>query len=131
MNETDYGGKILSELNIEKELGVVVRAADDKHGEDIVALDMQSVSLLADYFVIVSANSQRQIEAIVDGIDEQITKAGYSIRRIEGNKNSNWVLIDLGDIVVHVFQTEERQFYNLEKLWSEAPQKDVSQWLVK
>lgn len=117
-------------LTSEEKLQVAVEAADKKHAEEIVALDMQNVSLLADYFVIMHANSERQVQAIVTGIVEAEEDAGTTVKSIEGKKDSRWMLIDLGDVVVHVFLKEERAFYNLEKLWSDAPMVDVHQWIT-
>lgn len=110
-------------------LETVVKAADSKRAEEIVALDVANVSLLADYFVIMQANSERQVKAIADEIEEKVAAAGVQVRDIEGKSAANWVLLDFGDVVVHVFRTETRQFYNLEKLWAEAPLVDVSDWV--
>ncbi len=110
-------------------LETVVKAADSKRAEEIVALDVANVSLLADYFVIMQANSERQVKAIADEIEEKVAAAGVQVRDIEGKNAANWVLLDFGDVVVHVFRTETRQFYNLEKLWAEAPLVDVSDWV--
>ena len=110
-------------------LETVVKAADSKRAEEIVALDLENVSLLADYFVIMQANSERQVKAIADEIEEKVAAAGVQVRDIEGKNAANWVLLDFGDVVVHVFRTETRQFYNLEKLWAEAPLVDVSDWV--
>ncbi len=110
-------------------LETVVKAADSKRAEEIVALDVANVSLLADYFVIMQANSERQVKAIADEIEEKVAAAGVQVRDIEGKNAADWVLLDFGDVVVHVFRTETRQFYNLEKLWAEAPLVDVSDWV--
>ena len=110
-------------------LETVVKAADSKRAEEIVALDVANVSLLADYFVIMQANSERQVKAIADEIEEKVAAAGVQVRDIEGKNAANWVLLDFGDVVVHVFRTETRRFYNLEKLWAEAPLVDVSDWV--
>ena len=107
-----------------------MKAADSKHAEDILALDVREISLLADYFVICSANSERQINAIIDEVLEQEEKNGMEVKRIEGKDGAAWVLIDLGDVIVHVFSNNERAFYNLEKLWADAPLVDISQWVV-
>ena len=107
----------------------VVKAADSKRAEEIVALDVANVSLLADYFVIMQANSERQVKAIADEIEEKVAAAGVQVRDIEGKNAANWVLLDFGDVVVHVFRTETRRFYNLVKLWAEAPLVDVSDWV--
>lgn len=111
-------------------LETIVKAADDKRAEDIVALDMEGVSLLADYFVIMNGNSERQVQAIVDGVEDAVEAFGGIHPRIEGKKGSRWMLMDFNDIVVHVFVPEEREFYNLEKLWSDAPLVDVQQWVT-
>lgn len=110
-------------------LKVVVEAADSKRAEDIVALDVQGISLLADYFVIMQANSERQVKAIADIVEEKVEAAGFEVRNVEGKDGANWILLDLGDVVVHVFKTETRQFYNLEKLWSDAPLVDIGDWV--
>ncbi|QZN89610.1 ribosome silencing factor [Vagococcus lutrae] len=110
-------------------LELVVKAADDKRAEDIVALDVQKVSLLADYFVICHGNSEKQVAAIIDGISEKVHEAGAEVGRIEGKDGGKWVLADLGDVIVHVFHHEERSFYNLEKLWSDAPLVNLNEWV--
>lgn len=110
-------------------LETAVKAADSKKAEDIIALDVQGVSLLADYFMICQANSERQINAIVEEIIEKEEKNGAEIKRIEGKDGGKWVLIDLGDVIVHVFQSSERTFYNLEKLWSDAPLVAIQEWV--
>lgn len=112
-------------------LEVAVKAADSKHAEDIVALDMREVSLLADYFVIMHGNSERQVEAIVSGIVDKEEADGATVRHMEGKRGSRWFLVDMGDIVCHVFLKEERDFYNLEKLWSDAPMVDIAQWVTE
>ncbi len=110
-------------------LRLVVEAADDKRAEAVTALDVRGISLLADYFVIMEAGSARQVKAIAEGIQEKVQKAGYDVSDVEGKDSAKWVLLDLGDVVVHVFQKETRHFYNLEKLWADAPQVDVSNWV--
>lgn len=110
-------------------LEIVVKACDSKRAEDILALDVSKVSLLADYFVICNGGSERQLKAIVDAVDDEASKADYPVKRIEGKDGGKWILIDLGDVIVHVFSSSERAFYNLEKLWREAPLVDISAWL--
>ncbi|EPX3593145.1 ribosome silencing factor [Enterococcus faecalis] len=110
-------------------LEIAVKAADSKRAEEIVALDVRDISLLADYFLICQANSERQINAIVDEINEQGAKNQVEVKRVEGKEGGKWILIDLGDVIVHVFQSSERAFYNLEKLWSDAPMVDLSAWV--
>jgi ribosome-associated protein len=110
-------------------LELAVKAADSKRAEDIVALDVREVSLLADYFVICTGNSERQLNAIVDEIIEQEEKNGGEVKRVEGKDGGKWVLVDLGDVIVHVFHHTERDFYNLEKLWSDAPLVNLTEWI--
>lgn len=118
-------------LDSKKLLEVVVKAADDKKALDIVALDMNEVSGIADYFVIMEAMNSRQLDAIADNIAEQVELAGVQAAgHIEGDARTCWVLLDLGDIVVSVFGHDERAHYNLEKLWSDAPLVDVSQYIA-
>ena len=110
-------------------LQLTVEAADDKRADDIVALDVTEVSLMADYFVILSADSKRQGQAIADNIVDFVRKAGSDVKSVEGRTAGEWVLIDAGDVIVHVFQKDARAHYNLEKLWSDAPIVDVAQWV--
>ena len=110
-------------------LQLTVEAADDKRADDIVALDVAEVSLMADYFVILSADSKRQVQAIADNIVDFVRKAGSDVKSVEGRTAGEWVLIDAGDVIVHVFQKDARAHYNLEKLWSDAPIVDVAQWV--
>lgn len=126
-----YGMKIRRRIIIDSKnmLEIAVKAADSKRAVDIVALNVSKVSLLADYFMICSANSDRQINAIVDEIVDKEEEAQVEVKRIEGKDGGKWVLIDLGDVIVHVFSTSEREFYNLEKLWSDAPLENIEAWL--
>ena len=127
MAERKIGGNSLTESKTILE--TTVKAASSKRAENIIALDMENVSLLADYFVIMSANSNRQVAAIADEIVDQNEKNGVSGRHVEGQRAAEWILIDLGDVIVNVFQTDQRKFYNLEKLWSQANPVDVQKWV--
>ncbi|QYR20180.1 ribosome silencing factor [Paenibacillus sp. sptzw28] len=99
---------------------LVVTAAEDKKAHQIVALNLQGISLVADYFVICHGNSDTQVQAITTEIRKQAESRGARVRGIEGMDSGRWVLVDLGDIVVHVFHREEREYYNIERLWSDA-----------
>lgn len=107
-------------------LTTAYKAADDKKALDIIVLNMEGVSVMADQFVICHANSERQVQAIAREVIDQATKAGFPIRRMEGFETGRWVLADLGDVVVHVFHRDERDHYNLEKLWGDAPMIDMA-----
>ena len=102
-------------------LTTAYQAVDDKKGEDIVVLNMEGVSLIADQFIICHANSERQVQAIAKEVADKAAKSGYTVKRLEGVEMARWVLVDLGDVVVHVFHRDERGYYNLEKLWGDAP----------
>jgi ribosome-associated protein len=106
-------------------LEIAYKAADDKRAEDIIVLNMKGVSLIADYFVICHANSDRQVQSIAKEMADQAGQAGYDVKRLEGYDAARWVLVDMGDVVAHVFHKDERQFYNLERLWGDAPIIDV------
>ncbi|AEB29482.1 hypothetical protein CAR_c07880 [Carnobacterium sp. 17-4] len=105
---------------------LIVKAADDKRAEDIIAMDVSKISILADYFIVMHGNSEKQVKAISEEIIDKAEEAGIDVRRVEGRDSSKWLLIDLGDVVVHVFHYSERSFYNLEKLWSDAPLVDIT-----
>lgn len=112
-------------MNNQELLKMVVKAADDKRAEDIVALKMSGISLIADYFVICHGNSDKQVQAISREIKEKAYESQFEVKRIEGFDEARWVLIDLGDVVVHVFHRDERNYYNLERLWGDAPLEDL------
>lgn len=99
---------------------VAVQAAEDKKAGDVTVLDIREISIIADYFVICSGRSNTQVQAIVKNIQERLEEEGITALRREGFREGGWVLLDYGDVVVHVFQDAERQFYNLERLWGDA-----------
>jgi ribosome-associated protein len=113
-------------MNKQELLHIAVKAADDKRAEDILALNMQGISLIADYFIICHGNSDKQVQAIAREIKDKAEENGYSARRTEGFDEAKWVLIDLGDVVAHVFHRDERTYYNLERLWGDAPLENIS-----
>ncbi|MSP11754.1 MAG: ribosome silencing factor [Chloroflexi bacterium] len=98
----------------------VVNAVESKKGSDILVLDLRSVSVIADFFVIVTGDNERQIKAIADHIFEDLKEQGKSPYRKEGSAASGWVIVDYSDVVVHIFAPQERTYYQLERLWSEA-----------
>lgn len=107
-------------------LKVAADACDDKRAEEIIALNMQGISLVADYFLICHGNSDKQVQAIAREVKDQAEEHGIPVKRMEGFDEARWILIDLGDVVAHVFHKDERGYYNLEKLWGDAPQEDLS-----
>jgi ribosome-associated protein len=98
----------------------VVDILSDKRAEDILLLDIRSVALFADYFAIASAETARHTQALCDALDEELGKDGISRWGQEGEAGSGWVLVDYGDVIVHIFGPEQRSFYDLEGLWREA-----------
>ena len=99
---------------------IAVRAAEAKQAKDIRVLDLRGISSFADYFVIASGSNTRQIQAIVDEVELQLKKAGDRAISIEGYDNAEWVLMDYGDYLIHVFSEKARVYYDLERLWREA-----------
>jgi ribosome-associated protein len=97
-----------------------VDIASDKKASDVILLDIRDVTTIADYFVICSGNNVRQIQAIADAIDEQLEKQGATLLHREGVAETGWVLLDFGDVIVHIFGPKEREYYRLERLWNEA-----------
>lgn len=114
----------------EELLELVVRTADDRQAKDLIAIDMKGLSLMADYSVISHASNTRLISAIAESVAEVAEKEGYTVKNVEGKQAGSWVLIDLGDVIFHVFDEGERTHYNLEGLWAEAPSVDISEWIV-
>ncbi|MCL5958207.1 MAG: ribosome silencing factor [Chloroflexi bacterium] len=100
----------------------VVDIAADKKASDIVLLDLRGLTFIADYFVICSGTSDRQIQAITDDIEQRLKhEDNESPLHVEGTSDSGWVLIDYGGVIVHVFSPEERDYYRVERIWSDAP----------
>ncbi|ACA60359.1 ribosome silencing factor [Candidatus Desulforudis audaxviator] len=98
-----------------------VRAAGEKRGDDILVLDISGLTVLSDYFVLVSGRSTTHVKAIADHIREKLGELGAKAPRLEGYREGLWILLDYRDVVVHVFTQSERDFYNLERLWGDAP----------
>ncbi|MDR7072824.1 ribosome silencing factor [Fictibacillus barbaricus] len=112
-------------MKVKDLMELVVKTADDKRAENIVVLDMEGISLVADYFMICHGNSEKQVQAIAKELKEIALENNVQVRRMEGYDHARWVLIDLGGVVAHVFHREERSYYNLEKLWGDAASVDV------
>ncbi len=106
-------------------LKTAITAIDEKHAEDILILNMHGVSLVADYFVICHGNSGKQVHAIARELKEKVHAQGFEVKRVEGFDEARWVLIDLGDVVVHIFHRDDRHYYSLERLWGDAKVESV------
>lgn len=105
---------------------VAVKALDKRRAKEIRMLKITDVSSLADYFVICSGTSNTQIKALTDSVEEAMKEAGEMPSHIEGHREGTWVLSDYGCVVVHIFSPEAREFYDLERLWSDAEEEDIS-----
>ncbi len=106
-------------IDIEKKLDIIVKACEDKKGIDIKVLNISKLTPIADYFVIASGNSSTQVMAIADEVEDKVMEAGYLEVEKEGYHSGRWILLDFGDIIVHIFHKEDREYYNLERLWSD------------
>lgn len=96
------------------------KALHDKKAEDVRVIQIGDISVLADYFIIANGTNPNQIQAMVDAVDDELAKAGHHAKQIEGNQHSSWVLMDYGDIIIHVFSREDRLFYDLERIWRDG-----------
>ena len=101
------------------------KALDDKKGEDIKVIDISEISVLADYFIIANGSNDSQVRALVENVEDELSKAGFEVRQREGYGLGNWVLLDFGSIIVHVFDKENRLFYDLERIWRDGKSVDV------
>ena len=113
----------MTEHNMQDEkrmAGLAILAWEEKKAEDIRAIDISRVSVIADYFIIANGTNTSQIQAMADEVEEQLYKAGYPLKQKEGYHNANWVLMDFGDIIVHIFDKENRLFYDLERIWKDG-----------
>lgn len=97
-----------------------VEGLDDKKGEDIKIIDISEVSPIADCFILASGSNRSQIQAMADSVAEKMHKSGFHIKQIEGYDGANWILMDFVDIVVHIFDRESRNFYDLERIWKDG-----------
>ena len=113
-----------------KELAILAaKALDSKKGEEIKVVEVTDITSLADYFVICAGNSNTQVKMLADEVDYQLGLAGVQPHKVEGYHSENWIVLDYSDVVVHVFQKDTRSFYDLERLWADGEQIDISHLL--
>ncbi len=109
-------------IDSKKMAKIAINALEDKKAEDITILDISEVSVLADYFIIASGNNRNQVQAMADSVDEELAKTGIHAKQVEGYQSANWILMDFSDVIVHVFDEEDRAFYDLERIWRDGKQ---------
>ncbi len=114
------------EDNTLKMLKLAMDALEDKKAEEIRAIDISEVSVVADVFLIAGGNNHSQNQTLCDNVEEKLGRAGYPVRQIEGYAAANWILMDFGDIIVHIFDKENRLLYDLERLWRDGKVIDLS-----
>lgn len=117
----------MNEIN--EMVSIILKAGDDKKAFDIKLLKVGKITTIADYFVILSGNSDVQVKAISDEIEDRMAKHGYRLKNKEGRSNGRWILLDFKDVIVHVFHKEDREYYNLDSLWVDAIKEDVNKYI--
>lgn len=105
---------------------LAIAGLEDKKAEDIKVIDISEVSVLADYFIIAGGSNRSQIQAMCDNVDEKLGRAGFPSKQTEGYDTANWVLLDFGDVIVHIFDKENRLLYDLERIWRDGKQVDLN-----
>lgn len=110
---------------------LAVKTLDSKKAKDIRVLETKDITVLADYFVICTAGSTTQVKTLADEVDKILAEKGEKALRTEGYRGGGWVLVDFGAIVVHIFLKDIREFYSLERLWRDARELDISQWVTE
>lgn len=106
---------------ISKEIArITYQSLDEKKAEDIKVIEIGDITIIADYFIIANGTNSSQVQALVDNVQQVLTKHGYEPKRIEGVRSASWILMDYGDVVVHIFSKEDRLFYDLERIWRDG-----------
>ena len=103
---------------------IACMALEDKKGQDIKIINIEEISVIADYFILASGSNKNQVQALVDNVQESLGKAGFHAKQVEGYQTGNWILLDYHDIIIHIFNEEDRLFYDLERIWKDG--KDIS-----
>jgi ribosome-associated protein len=107
-------------LDSKQMVKLAYEALDEKKGEDIQIIEIKDISIIADYFIIANGSNASQVSALVDSVTDKLGRNGVEPKRIEGVRSASWILLDYGDVVVHVFSKEDRLFYNLERIWRDG-----------
>lgn len=114
-------------MNSKEIARLAIEALEDKKAEDIKVIDISGVSVIADYFIIAGGSNRSQIQALCDNVDEKLGRAGCPAKQTEGYDTANWILLDFGDIIVHIFDKENRLLYDLERIWRDGKQIDIKE----
>lgn len=113
-------------MNSKEMTALAIKALEEKKAEDIQVIDISEISAIADYFIISNGTNRSQIQALADSVEEKLGRAGAPCRQIEGYDTANWILMDFLDIVVHIFDRDNRTFYDLERIWRDGKQVPLS-----
>ena len=117
--------ELISLENLPPQIQVAVSAAQEKKAEDVLILSLAAISSFTDYFVIMHGHSGRQLNALCDGIERSLRKERVKPLSIEGQKNAEWILMDYGNFIIHIFTKEKRDYYSLERLWADVPKLNI------
>lgn len=104
---------------------IAIAALEDKKAEDIKVIDISEVSVIADYFIIAGGTNSSQIQALSNNVEEKLGRAGYPAKQVEGYETANWILMDFQDVIVHIFDKENRLIYDLERIWRDGKKVDI------
>ncbi len=104
---------------------VAKAALEDRKAEDISVIDIREISTIADYFVIATGSNQNQLNAMSDSVEEELGKLGVNLRHVEGTRSSTWILMDYRDVIIHLFSREDREFYDIERIWTDGKKIEV------
>ena len=116
-------------MNNSREMtSLAIKALEDKKGNDIRVIDIQDVSIIADYFIISSGSNRNQVQTMADNVEEVLGRAGYEPRQLEGYGTATWILMDYNDVIVHIFSEEDRLFYDLERIWRDGKSVDIDEF---
>jgi len=113
--------------NSKEMVKLAYQALDEKKGEDIQIIEIKDISIIADYFIIANGTNSSQVDALVHSVSDTLGKKGFEPKRVEGVRSASWILMDYGDLIVHVFSKEDRLFYNLERIWRDGKTVDMDQ----
>ncbi|MEI3266498.1 ribosome silencing factor [Frisingicoccus sp.] len=116
-------------MNNSKEMtSLAIKALEDKKGNDIRVIDIQDISIIADYFIIASGSNRNQVQTMADYVEEVLGRSGYEPKQLEGYGTATWILMDYNDIIVHIFSEEDRLFYDLERIWRDGKSVSIDEF---